>query len=225
MWILTKMTKKTSNKSYCFKSSDTDSTSPSYPLWPASSRKMRTPRQPNPERPNGCRYWWQSASPFRLIKNRTLPTHQKTPANRSWRGTNETKASTSADQFVIMKQLLTSNFSSRKDCLMSLLHQYCNEVKKCPHQPRPMGAGRNPFRPIIVIASNQLAPINMNNDSHLLLVIQQPRRLYHGLVTTTFQWGKKTPLAEANGGSLKPSKVNQHFKLVKMLKTYLEITD
>ena len=66
-----------------------------------------------------------------------------------------------------MKQLLTSNFSSRKDCLMSLLHQYCNEVKKCPHQPRPMGAGWNPFRPIIVIASNQLAPMNMNNDSPL----------------------------------------------------------
>jgi len=44
-----------------------------------------------------------------------------------------------------MKQLPTSYFSSREDCLMSLLHLYCNEVKKCPQQPRPMGGWPEPL--------------------------------------------------------------------------------
>ena len=31
---------------------------------------------------------------------------------------------------------------------MSLLHQYCNEVKNAPTSLGQWGAGRNPFRPI-----------------------------------------------------------------------------
>ena len=79
---------------------------------------------------------------------------------------------------------------------MGMLHQHFNEVKKCPHQLHGADYGTAGITP----------PAN-----HFLTMKKVYKTFYYSneLMQELF---KKTPLAEANGGSLNPSPIKQTWK-------------